>query len=120
MFGNLRNRLILIAVLLVAAASLFSGLTIRSTLRAAALPLLLGGAIVLAGSWLAGPVLSAAVNAARTSVTAAGGVPALVAVGGSLATAMVDQVQRQVVPTGVALIAVGLVLLLVRTIAKRA
>jgi hypothetical protein len=111
--------LVLVMVVVLAAAILFSGLTIRSTLRALAIPLLLGGAFSLAAGWLATPVLAAAVNAARTSVTSAGGVPGLVAVGGSLATAMIDQLAGQILPLGLALPAAGLLLLLIRLAVTR-
>jgi hypothetical protein len=111
--------LVAVTALLLAAAALFSGLTIRSTLRACAVPFLVGGLLVLLLAWLADPLLGAAVTGAQASVAGTGAAPGLVSIAGSIATAMIGQLHGQLLPSGALLAGAGGVLLSVRAVLAR-
>jgi hypothetical protein len=111
--------LALVGVLVLAAATLVSGLTIRSTLRVWAIPLAVGGLGLLLLGWIVDPVLAAAADGARVSASGAGAAPRLVEIGVSLAAEMVLQVRLQAVLAGMALITGGILLLSVRWLSAR-
>jgi hypothetical protein len=111
--------MVLVIVLVVAAATLASGLTLRALLGSVAIPLLGGGLLAVAVGWLAAPWLEAAADSARGSVTSAGGATALSALGGAVAGALVDQGRSRIVESGVLLAAVGAALLVFRGVAFR-
>jgi hypothetical protein len=108
----LLSTLVLLAVLALLGATVLVGRTWRSAVRTWALPMLIGGIVIVGLSITVDPIAAAAVAALRSGLTAWGMATGLVGIVGSSATAMVDRSGWLLLEIGAPLVAIALLLFL--------
>jgi hypothetical protein len=113
------DTLIPLVLVVLAAATVVAGLSLRSALRAWAVPLVVSGLLLLALAALAVPLLGGAGETLRRAIADDGGAPELADIGGSMAMAMASQLGAQLVQVAVVLLAGGTLLAAARWVLGR-